>query len=515
MSTPNPAETSEPALTYPSLGDQVAWNAEGNALIITDDELLAKLDRPYLSPSTAKAMTSCAARMVAEKAIPEKFDLFKATSKGTAAHLVLERLYGLPAMRRDELHAQAILTRLSRDEPAPGEVDYAREIGTDPVRMTQWLTAVHTAYRGIFEIEDPREVEVFAREFKLDDIKVGGVPFKGFVDRVDYVGGARPGLRTIDYKTGKDKSKPDKRFGDDHGDQIRLYKAGLEAATGERVVEGQLYYIEHGKRRRVAVADGEVRKTVKAFAKAWDVTRKAIDTATFATGPGVLCGWCPLVNSCPAAAAPRSPKDPRENAASAVDLGIPRLRPAHTDTPPAAHRDSEPADSAATPDSENPRGPIMSIRTEDKAWIEDVQGRLNLNSYAAMAASGLVSRAVTLLTEAGMPLTRAHMQSLTDFLRDTVAIAQREITGTQSMSEGVHSRLRGALSTYIELGRALPFGEPADAWTTWQSKASKFMVAFVETLDTTWTTYGEQVADVTPLTVPTKTPAPALAGANA
>ena len=69
------------------LGERVAWS--GNALTILDDELLAKIDRPYLSASTAKSMHSCPARLVADRSMPRGFDLFGAAELGSAAHTVL------------------------------------------------------------------------------------------------------------------------------------------------------------------------------------------------------------------------------------------------------------------------------------------------------------------------------------------------------------------------------------------------------------------------------------------
>lgn len=517
-----------------AFGDQVAWDKD--KLVVLDPDLLAKIDRPYLSPSTAKSIKSCGARMVADKGIPRGLDLFSATEKGSAAHLVLEKLYALPPGRRDEIHSLEILTSLAREEPEAGEVDYAREIGSDPVKYARWITSVNRAYWGIFAIEDPTEVTPYALELRLDGVEVDGVPFKGFVDRVDTVGGNKPGLKIIDYKTGRDRSKPDKRFGDDHGDQIRLYTAAVEAKLGEKAVAGALYYIEHGKNRRVAVAANEVRKTVREFTSGWDLLRSSVDNARFQASPSALCGWCPLVNSCPVAKPATSPKDPREGAASALDLGIPVIRampapapqpafePAYGSEPPfdpygpepvyepaaerpetilaresgdpgafAAHISGE-AIGASTTTTSTAQEDDMTRLTEDKPWEETTgDGQLNLNSYTAVAATSMVTYAAELLSTNGQPLRPVVLQAMTDFLRDTVNIAQVEITGgSRSLSDGVHTRLRGALRTFVEMGIApLPFGQDEAAWLAWRARATKFMVAVIRAAITTYETLGD------------------------
>ena len=187
-----------PASPMLYMGDRVAWDAKGN-LIITADELLAKVDRPYLSPSTAKSMHSCPARMVSDRSMPSGFDLFGPTEKGSAAHTVLERLYSMAPGRRDAQHAMAILTEMSKEEPqGDGDVDYAAAIGQDPVRYNQWIAAIAASYGGLFAIEDPAEIDVHSNELRLDGVEVAGVPFKGFIDRIDHLKDG--GLGVVDYK---------------------------------------------------------------------------------------------------------------------------------------------------------------------------------------------------------------------------------------------------------------------------------------------------------------------------
>ena len=619
-------ETLTPALY---LGNRVAW--DGDRLIVTDDELLGRVNRPYLSASTSKAMHSCPSRMVADRAMPSGFDLFGAPELGTAAHTILERLYTLPPGRRDRQHAMAILTELAREVPqTDDDVDYAKKIGQDPVRHTMWVALVAKAFGGIFDIEDPRDVVVHSNELRLDGIEVAGVPFKGFVDRVDTLPDGR--LRIIDYKglaldtpiptptgwttmgdlsvgdevlgaagtgvavtgksqvhnrpcyqltfsdgstvicdnvhlwqvedgtpggvtvnaddlhakltggdqvrlvpgpagtvsvlesvtvpsvptqcievdaadslylcgplmvpthnSGKDKSKVNKFYDDDHGDQIRLY---IEAATvvfGEKPSAGHLYYITHGKQRRVAIGNTDVNKAKRGFVASWEALQKAAASRQFATKQSPLCGWCPLVNSCPTAAA-NGMTDRKGGAPTAVDLGIPNLRPDSTFTPIVAGR-SKWADVAQAPgaahmpcEEEPPHDPEIEgstmSGTTDKKWREAkpydggvVDGHLSLNSYASTAVFGLSSLAAEQLSKAGRKVGPGPVKAVAALLASTVLNAQAAVTnGSRDWQEGSNTRLRGLLRTSLDI-IPLPFGGDVGAWETWSKRTHGFMVA--------------------------------------
>jgi hypothetical protein len=874
------------------LGERVAWS--GNALTILDDELLAKIDRPYLSASTAKSMHSCPARLVADRSMPRGFDLFGAAELGSAAHTVLERLYQLPPNRRDKKHAMAILTEMSREDPYDDDVDYAKAIGADPVRYNEWIAAVFHAYRGLFDLEDPTQVEVHATEMRMDGIEVGGVPFKGFIDRLDelpdgglgivdykglaldtpiptpsgwttmgalqvgdqvlgaaggpvavtgksqvhnrpcyrvkfndqtsvvsdnvhlwqvddnarggagrrvinaddlyelvtrrqaeghtqsvtipniaplnlreaqlpldpYILGAwlgdgnttgssitvggcdipdmlvllkeswngvvqvedaslesaylrdggasvtltkphpercglghdsdfgtspRPGradmrqcrecvrqrsagrragqtfairgsvdrwnvpLRTVlkdadllgdkhippaylrasldqrvallqglmdtdghwseprgraifvttlpgmaeqvfelvsslgvicnrtvgkparegvktpyylsfrpanfnpfrlprkafaaqsalgsystvsalrrvvtgvepvdsvstqcievdapdslyacglgfslSHNSGKDKSKVNAFYDDDHGDQIRLYVAAVKAKTGVKPRAGHLLYITHGKKRRVAISDTEINKTVRGFKASWVELRNAVDTRTFAAKESPLCGWCPLVNSCPVAGK-GGKVDRKGGAPTAVELGIPTLRKdgakvavvsadpqwsesAH-EPPAAAHLHGE-----EEPPQDSDEGNNMST---DRPWREikpwegaEVDGHISLASAAATAVFGLTSLAAELLHTGGQKVGPSTVKAVAGLLARVVLNAQATVTnGSRDWQEGSNVRLRGALRTSLDL-IPLPFGQDADAWKKWEARTNGFIIAVAAT----------------------------------
>lgn len=504
-----------PGVTSPELryqGDRLAW--DNGSLVVTDPALLSRLDKPHLSASTAKAIHSCPARLVGDKALPQATDIFSATEKGTAAHLVLERLFGLDPGRRDDQHAAKILTDLILLDPEPDQVDYARAIGADPVRHTQWIAAISAAYSGIFKIEDPTSVEVYELEMRLDGFEVAGVPFKGFIDRVD--GNLETGLKVKDYKTGKDGSRPNPRWSDDHGDQIRLYVLALLAKLGIKAVEGALYYIEHGTHRTVDLSQRALDATARGFAQSWTDLRASVDSATFKAKPSALCGWCPIVNACPVAREKRKDTDPRDTKASAIELGIPTLRPhdapllpgadvpaapatapapmapaaAAAEPARAAHLTGEEAQQGATTQTkEDPMtATTRGAREEDKSWVPTVGGVLNLNSYAAMGTIGLAALSAELLSERkedldviGVKMNPSSLRALSAVLARVTLAVQAAITdGSTNWGEGANTRVRGALRSVI-VAIPLPFGGDAEAWAKWEARATTMTRAIVVT----------------------------------
>lgn len=299
------------------VGTKIAFS--GNTLVVSDEHLLRRLNRDRLSPSTAKAMHACPARWVGEKAIDKKHDLFAATTIGTAVHTVFERLYTLPPASRVPFQMTSLILDVTDEmwpHTSPANDTEARE--NETLRI-DWMAQVRQAAVGLFQIEDPRLVETRAVEFPVDDVDVNGVPFIGIIDRIDRITTEDRGVivRAIDLKSG---AVPNLRFGDDHGDQMRLYRAALEAKLGKTPDEIVLHYTAAGKAKKAAQSKARMRETLDSFADAWLLLKDQAEQATYTTSTGPLCGWCPLVNACPAAA--KDGFTAKVAAPSAVDLGM-------------------------------------------------------------------------------------------------------------------------------------------------------------------------------------------------
>ena len=423
----------------------LAW--DGDRLVTTTDEATAAVDRARLSASTAKAVNSCPARMVADRLMRGPEDPLDPAPIGTAAHTVLERLFSLPAAQRTPDRDRVAAGRADAGagvpgHPAPVAGDRAGSIG-------RWRTEVGERVAGIFELEDPRQVLVRRTEWPLDTVEVAGVPFTGFIDRADIVGdGERFGCRIVDFKSGKYKGVAP--FGDDHGDQLRVYAEAVRVADGRMPIAADLLYIGARRARSVSLSRREMSATLEGFARAWVDLKHHVAERAFPATPSPLCGWCPLVNACPAAA--RDGRAARvEGLPSAAELGHPGAAPARDAgvrdrtrsdgeprvIPAADVAGYDPADTPEPPadtdfrassrrrgdgrcrthgsagagrpaghqdNSDNGGAAMTSLLREDKPWEQTAgpDGRLNPNSYSATAVFGIVEMAVELLHQAGV-----------------------------------------------------------------------------------------------------------------
>ena len=389
--------------------------------------------------------------------------------------------------------------------------------------LPRWFAEIESRVLPLWRIEDPTTVDVWERELRLET-DISGVPFVGFVDRVDH--GADGAPVPNDFKAGVGKVKVPGRFGDPHGDQIRLYAVALSQHYGLMPSRGRVLYTFHGRSREVDCSPGEVRRSVGRFVLAWEEMQAVAETATFPARPSPLCGWCPLALVCPQATA--AGKDtPRIDAALLGPyLGVdtagmavagagpePVFSPGALPERPETTTRSEPAggrhpgarlvgpelplsDHKQTTRSEpvgtetgstdrsndmttaqHPSSAINQLSaTEDKAWIETVDGRLNPNSYAAMGVFGLVEMAVEALIADGVRLTTTTVDAMAGAYARVIAEATTALGVPLCWSDGLNTRLRGALRTTVA-GLPAPVGGTDDAWVDWTAKATRRTVA--------------------------------------
>ena len=492
-------------LKPPLLRDKVAW--DGKKLVVTDDSLIeSSLRREALSASTSKSMQSCAARWVGERLLrSEDEDPFAPAPLGTSAHAVLEDLYALPGHRRTMREAEKITIgyadKMWADDPAASDAVRAAV----KIARARWITEVKAAYEGIFVIEDPKAIEVVGREHQVKGIEVNGVPIIGYIDRISEatVNGVT-GLVPEDYKSGKVLNT---YFGDDHGDQLRIYAAAIHVEFGEKPVGAKVLYTKFGKSRDIDLSQRAMDKTLKVFALSWKRHNNYMKSQAFPTKVSALCGWCPLVNSCPVAKAEGKTVSPKvaDQIPSATDLGIPTLRPGIAAPVPAAaadridddsndsvtffapDEDDHPEEAAAlgraseaaahigisgqSPDALSKEEHMAII--EGKPWDTYTKnGELNPISYTAIGVFGIAEMALEALHKSGQPLTGKNVKALAATFRHIIVTAQDEWTGSTSMADAANTRLRGALRSVVET-LPMPFGEPKEAWDSWVAKATK------------------------------------------
>ncbi|MCC3292851.1 PD-(D/E)XK nuclease family protein [Arthrobacter sp. zg-Y1110] len=492
-------------LKPPLLRDKVAW--DGKKLVVTDDSLIdSQLRRKALSASTSKSMQSCAARWVGERLLrSDDEDPFAPAPLGTSAHAVLEDLYALPGHQRTMREAEKITVRYADKMWAddPGASDALR--AAVKIARSRWIGEVMTAYEGIFVIEDPKSIIVKGREHKIDGVVIRDVPTVGFIDRISEgtVDGVT-GLIPEDYKTGKVLNT---YFGDDHGDQVRIYGESVRIEFGEMPVAGKVLYTKFGKSRDIDLSKRAMDKTLKVFQLSWKRHNNYMKSQAFPTKVSALCGWCPLVNSCPVAKAEGKKVSEKvaDQIPSATDLGIPTLRPGLVVPAPAAVADRLDDDSSDTvtffpPDEDDHpeeaaalgraaesaahigisgQNPDELSEEEHMAIIEGKpwdtytkNGELNPISYTAIGVFGIAEMALEELHKAGQPVTGKNVKALAATFRHVIVTAQDEWTGSTSMADAANTRLRGALRSVLAT-MPMPFGQPKEAWDEWVSKAVK------------------------------------------
>lgn len=206
---------------------------------------------------------------------------------GTFAHRVLELLLQEPPDDRTTDRAKEI----ARDV-WPETVDHADFVALEldeaaqrDFRWKGWL-----AIKGLWDIEDPAEVDVDSTELDVQ-VEIGGVPFRGIVDRIDL---GDEGRIISDYKSG---AAPRPRYEADKLSQVMLYAAAVEAETGDRPIEARLLYL--GQRVvGVKVTQESIAKAVTDLRTIWDGVLASCEANHFDTTVGPLCGWCPYIERC-------------------------------------------------------------------------------------------------------------------------------------------------------------------------------------------------------------------------
>jgi len=423
---------------------------------VLSPQAIKKVRRKTLSPSTAQAMKGCAARWAIEHLLPRSADPFGAPELGTAAHRVFEILFSLPPEQRTHEQGLEIVHSLHLDglnEPT-GVV-----APTNPDDLSVWQSEITERISHLWKMEDPRKVEVIGLEVPLTDVDVGGIPFGGFADRVIL----RDGHVVIgDYKAGLSKpKKPSDRYGDNHGDQLRLYSVALDGkCLYDPVEEAEILYTAHQLVRPVDLSKAAIAQTVADFQVSYEALVKQTTSRQFTTKTSALCGWCPAVTVCQAAIAKGLvPRIEFPVPGEALGIGI--------DGPMSVGKNKTPP-SKDVPDTPAPKKEVPTMSKDVVPYEETLRdGSLNPGSYAATAVFGTVELAVKQLHRADMPIKGSSVTALARTFAHIVGTVYREIDGCDpSFQHGLHKNLRGALYTSIET-LPIPFGGGPDEWESW------------------------------------------------
>ena len=263
-----------------------------------------------LSPSGAGTFEQCPRRwrMRYVERLPDPPG--EAALAGSFAHRVLELL-----MQRDPHERTVEVAKAIARTEWPGveaDPDF-RALGFDEAGGKHFRWKAWQAIEGLWALEDPKDVEVRATEHDVE-ADLGGVPFRGIVDRLDEEG---DGLVVTDYKSGK---APSARFRRGRLDQVLLYAAAVEQATGEMPVHARLLYL--GQRPvGIKVTREEIDSVVDKLAGTWAAINTACATDEFEPRTGPLGGWCPYVDRCPEGAKEVAKRQAKKDADAAAMHG--------------------------------------------------------------------------------------------------------------------------------------------------------------------------------------------------
>ena len=484
-----PTETPSAAALEGLLAGRAAWDRrDGEVTLSLETSLLPRVIRRRMSVSTAQSIESCPARWAVALVLPRIEDPFGAAELGIVTHQVFEDLFRLPAAERTLDTARDIVAGLAEAHP-----DLQGPPAGDVEATRRWRDEIDRRIVGLWRIEDPTEVDVVATEQRIK-VVVAGVPFVAVIDRVDR-NWDQVKVKLNDYKAGLARP-PNLFFSDHHGEQLRLYALAWAAHMGGPLpAAAQVYYVAHGKARKIGLAGKKLTEASDGLVRAWERMQRFAETAAFPTKPSALCGWCPLAQVCPAAAAAgrSEPRSPQALAGPVLGIaGLPQPAVAVGGTPAAQgvrveaiRRPLKETEATTRPGTGRPTGRGSTMRYEDKPWVEEVEGRLNFNSYAAGAVFGLAELAVETLHEAGVALTGQTVYALADTFATVIANVQRAIDAKVNMADGLHTRLRGALRTSLAT-MPVPFGSDQEAWAAWVVATERRLRAIVTVAERLW-----------------------------
>lgn len=397
-----------------------------------------------LSPSSAGSFSNCPASWAISRRLRTGEDVLSAAHIGTVVHKSLEELYSLEPGERTEEKLWVLLENIA------GE--------TLELLDSAWDKARH-----IFDIEDPTQARPLMLETAIS-VELDGVPFYGIADRIDE---GKNGPKIVDYKTsGAKKAKPTQyalnRYGDSQGDQVTLYALALSKHLGEQVSGAELFFTGVGLKRVIDLTPSRKKRVLRDFCKTYADITTADSLGTFSYSPSPLCGWCPLVEVCPASksAAKVAVPSPDElffqglsSAPYIGGVGKPRKEP-----------------EMATKDK----------WTDQRPWEDPFPDQYpNANGYGAQGAFGLVSLAYEHLKETGGKASKKNLTKLTSCLYLVVKAAQERQGKFTGLSDGLNTRLRGGIRSVLAVN-PFPLNGSEEEIKAWMNGAVATLTVFAD-----------------------------------
>ena len=206
---------------------------------------------------------------------------------GSFVHIVLEKLMELPKEQRLLARAKEIANECWPE--FTNDKGYKR-LGLDNDRVRAFKWAALDAINGLWDVEDPKEVDVLATEERLK-VPISGVPFVGVVDRLD---GTADRIVVNDYKSGK---APGKSYERERLEQVMLYALAVNEIRGVMPERVRLLYL--GQRIvESVVTKQKAANCRKRLVATWEDVNGASESGEFPAVANALCAWCPYLQRC-------------------------------------------------------------------------------------------------------------------------------------------------------------------------------------------------------------------------
>ncbi|HKS50471.1 MAG TPA: PD-(D/E)XK nuclease family protein [Pseudonocardiaceae bacterium] len=258
--------------------------------------------RPALSPSRAADFKQCPLlyRFRVVDRLPETPS--RAQVRGTVVHAVLERLFALPADRRDPAAGRELVAPAWHDVLADNPELAELFTGPDDPEQVEWLESTRALVDGYFALEDPRAVEPEACELLVEAELATSNPhdgesllLRGYIDRIDVA--ASGDIRVVDYKTG---AVPREVFEAKALFQMKFYALALLRIRGVVPRQLRLLYLANQQTLSYTPDEAELIRFERTLAAIWSAIQRAARSGDFRPNPSRMCDWCDHKPCCPA-----------------------------------------------------------------------------------------------------------------------------------------------------------------------------------------------------------------------
>lgn len=248
-----------------------------------------------LSPSRAGDFKTCPLlfRFRAIERLPEPPS--PAATKGTVAHLALQRLFGLRPQERTIAAALDLLPGAWAATVGPD--DHAVLFGTGPEadrRAAAALADTERFVRNYFELEDPTALQPAGLELRLRS-RVGDLDIVGVLDRLDR--GPDGTWVVSDYKTGR---IPGERRETTSFFACKVYALLLRDLVGELPQRLRLLYLDEPTTLVVEPSAAEVDAAGRLLAAMGRTLAAALARDEWPARTSYFCDLCPHRGICPA-----------------------------------------------------------------------------------------------------------------------------------------------------------------------------------------------------------------------